>query len=136
MAGNIAQPNMNKETSKLATRTPYVDTTTLPSPQRLNGSFRRELVSHHKESEATKTTTLSRTITTLLLFTQLNTQEDDIMDANDKFEMSPQEFDTIIQDANNKRSLEINTSTSSDTVIKIIAPTLPPPRRGRSEQKI
>ena len=95
MAGNTAQLNTNKEALKLITRT-HMYIATLPSPQTLNDSFRRKTTSHHTRSEVTNTTISSRQIITPLPFTQLITQEEDIMDANDNFEIPPQEFDTII----------------------------------------
>ena len=41
------------------------------------------------------------------------------MDANNNSEMSPQKFDTIMRDTNNKRSAGVSTSTSPDTAKKI-----------------
>ena len=96
MVGNIAQTNMSEETPKLATKTSYMDATTLPSLQTLKDSFRREPTHHHTGSDITYTTPSSRPITTPLPLTQPNTQEEDNIDANDNFKTSPREFDTIM----------------------------------------
>ena len=57
------------------------------------------------------------------------------MDANDNFEISPQEFDAIMQDANNKRHAEVNTSTRPGTAKTTRVPNPPPhqdePGQGR-----
>ena len=132
MAGNIAQPITHKETPKMVARTPNVDTTPLLSPQTLNECFRREPLSEYSESEGTQAPTSSRPNITPSLYNQLNTQEEDIIYANNKILMPPQEFDTIIQDDNNKKSAEVNTSTSLSTAKKIKSSITPQPRRGRS----
>jgi len=118
MAGNTAQPITYKEMPKMVTRTPNMDTTPLLSPQTLDERFRREPPSEYSESEGTQAPTSSRPNITPALYNQLNTQKDDIIDANNTFAMPPQEFDTIIQDTNNKRSAEVNTSTSLSTAKK------------------
>ena len=96
----------------MVTRTPDVDTTTLPSTQTMDRHFRRELPPQNTEIDGTQTPTFPRPNTTLTPNTQYNKQEEDIIDTNDNFSMSPQKFDTIIQDTNNKRSAEVNTSIS------------------------
>ena len=96
MAGNIAQPNTNEETPRMATKTPYVDATTLPSPKILNEYCRRESLYQHIESKGTQKPTPPKSKKTPSLYTQINTREDNVIDANDNFTISPQEFDTIM----------------------------------------